>query len=92
MEVILDGALITDRAALHDLLAEKFAFPAYYGRNLDALYDLLSAYPERITVTVIHTDRLLENLGLYGKSVIQTLQDISRDNSKIVLSIFDENN
>ena len=92
MEVILDGALITDRAALHDLLAEKFVFPAYYGRNLDALYDLLSAYPEQVFVTVIHTNRLLENLGRYGKSVIQTLQDISRDNSKIVLSIFDENN
>ena len=80
MEIILDGALITDRTALHDLLAEKFAFPAYYGRNLDALYDLLSAYPEHVSVTVIHTERLLENLGRYGKSVIQTLQDVSRDN------------
>ena len=92
MEVILDGTLITDRTALHDLLAEKFAFPAYYGRNLDALYDLLSAYPERITVKVIHTDRLLENLGRYGNSVIRTLQDVSRENSKFVFSIFDENN
>ena len=92
MEVILDGALITDRDALHDQLAEKFAFPAYYGRNLDALYDLLSVCPEQISVTVIHTDLLLEHLGRYGKSVIRTLQDVSRDNSQITLSIFDENN
>lgn len=92
MEVILDGALITDRAALHDLLAEKFAFPAYYGRNLDALYDLLSVYPERVSVTVIHTDQLLENLGRYGKSVIQTLLDASQDNVRLTISILDENN
>ena len=42
MEVILDGELMTDRPTVHDLLSEKLAFPEYYGRNLDALYDLLS--------------------------------------------------
>ena len=92
MEIILDGALMTDRAALHDLLAEKFAFPDYYGRNLDALYDLLSAYPQQVSVTLIHANLLLKHLGRYGKSVIQTLNDASRDNVRLTISIFDENN
>ena len=42
MEVILDGELMTDRPTVHDLLSEKLAFPEYYGRNLDALYDCLT--------------------------------------------------
>ena len=92
MEIILDGALMTDRAALHDLLAEKFAFPDYYGRNLDALYDLLSAYPQQISVTLIHANLLEVHLGSYGKAVIQTLNDASRDNVRLTISIFDENN
>ena len=91
MQIILDGALMTDRTALHDQLAEKFAFPDYYGRNLDALYDLLSVYPEQAAVTLIHADRLIENLGRYGKSVIRTFLDASRENVRLTFSIFDEN-
>lgn len=91
MEVILDGALMTDRAALHDLLAEKFAFPDYYGRNLDALYDMLSANPEQINVTVIHTEQLLEHLGRYGNSFLLTLQDASKSNANLKISILAEN-
>ena len=53
MEILLDGRDIPDRKVLHDLLAEKFQFPDYYGRNLDALYDLLTAFPESIRVTVM---------------------------------------
>ena len=92
MAIMLDGKAMIDRPAAHTHLAQRLDLPAYYGRNLDALYDLLSVCPEQISVTVIHTDLLLEHLGRYGKSVIRTLQDVSRDNSQITLSIFDENN
>ena len=92
MEIILDGAQMTDRASLHDLLADKFAFPDYYGRNLDALYDMLSAYPVEVFVTVTHADRLLENLGRYGSAFLQTLQDVSQANPKIEISFLNENN
>lgn len=87
MEVILDGALVTDRATLHDLLAEKFAFPDYYGRNLDALYDMLTGNPKEINVTVIHTEELLEHLGRYGKLFLQTLQDASKSNANLKILI-----
>ena len=87
MEIILDGQLMTDRSAAHDLLAEKLEFPAYYGRNLDALYDLLSTYPERIDVTLVHANRMLENLGNYGKSLLRALQDAARENPNVDLTI-----
>ena len=91
MEIILDGRLMTDRAALHDCLAEKFSFPDYYGRNLDALYDLLTEYPTECHVTVLHQQWLLENLGRYGSSFLQTLEDACRNNAHMSFSILDEN-
>ena len=90
MEIILDGALMTDRTTVHDLLAEKFGFPDYYGRNLDALYDLLSAYPVQVNVTVIHMDQMLQNLGNYGKSLLRTLRDAASFNANVELSISNE--
>ena len=38
--VVVDGGLMTSREAAHDLLAARLGLPEYYGRNLDALYDL----------------------------------------------------
>ena len=32
----------TDKLAIHDFLAKELEFPSYYGKNLDALYDVLT--------------------------------------------------
>ena len=39
MEVYLDGRALDSREALHQALSALLAFPAYYGKNLDALPD-----------------------------------------------------
>ena len=38
----LDGRRMQDRAGMHDHLTARLRLPAYYGRNLDALHDVLS--------------------------------------------------
>lgn len=40
--VTLSGAAIPDRAAFFAALAASLHFPAYFGRNWDAVYDLLT--------------------------------------------------
>ncbi len=40
--IILDCADIPDKTAFHRMLAEKLAFPEWYGHNLDALMDCLT--------------------------------------------------
>ena len=40
--IVIDGSQMSGRQAAHQHLAERLSFPGYYGRNLDALYDLLS--------------------------------------------------
>lgn len=92
LEIILDGELMTDRTAVHDLLMEKFAFPDYYGRNLDALYDLLSTYSEQIHVTVMNQPRMLENLGNYGKALLRTLEEAADCNLNLKFTVTCEKN
>ena len=75
MEVLLDGRLMVSREAAHDLLAEKLEFPSYYGRNLDALYDLLGEGSVMRTITLTHTQIMLDHLGNYGKGLLKTFTD-----------------
>lgn len=44
----IDGAEISDKAALMDALAAAFRFPAYFGHNWDALLDCLRSLPDEI--------------------------------------------
>lgn len=79
MTFIFDGAEMTDRAIIHDTLAQALRFPEYYGRNLDALYDLLTAYPEPLTVILRNKSRL----GEYGLRTLDTIIDAAKNNPRI---------
>jgi RNAse (barnase) inhibitor barstar len=41
--VTLDTRLITDWDTFHDVFAELFGFPDFYGRNLDAWIDCMTS-------------------------------------------------
>ena len=42
----VDLRACADLPAVHQVLAEQLEFPAWYGHNLDALYDMLCGEPE----------------------------------------------
>lgn len=88
MKVHLDGRLMTNKSALHDHLQERFCFPGYYGRNLDALYDLLTSLPEPTEVELHEKDILLHQLGTYGATFLVTLQQAEDDAPNLTLNIF----
>lgn len=73
--VILDGALMTGRAAAHDRLACQLELPRWYGRNLDALYDVLTGHTGPRHIVLIHKAQMLAQLGSYGESLLETLRD-----------------
>lgn len=72
MRYILDGNRMTDRESAHDELARALGFPEWYGRNLDALWDLVSVMEGEIML--LHPERLTE-LGLYGGKLLDTLRE-----------------
>ena len=76
MTAHLNGVNIPDRAALHDALVKQLQFPAHYGRNLDALYDLLTERPEgAYRVELENAAALEEHLGGYYRVFLGVLED-----------------
>ena len=71
--IVIDGERMLNRRAAHDHLAERLSLPDYYGRNLDALYDLLTEREGPTRILIRHGDTLLSWLGDYGRALIQTL-------------------
>lgn len=77
---ILYGSSITSKEQLHELLAERLAFPSYYGHNLDALHDCLSELSQPIQLIICEKDALCANLGDYGSKFLLVLQDSADEN------------
>lgn len=77
-EVRLDGRHMMTREDAHDILARKLDFPAYYGRNLDALADSLSEINVPMLITLSHADDMIEGLGAYGETLVSVLADAAQ--------------
>ena len=76
----LSGKNIADRAALHTSIASQLDFPQYYGRNLDALYDLLSTVSEPTCIVIDDDKTLSDNLGDYYEKLLRVLEDAQAAN------------
>lgn len=86
--ITLDCMRMTSRAAMHTCLKEMLALPSNYGRNLDALYDCLTA----ITAP---TDIILREPNVldcgYGMLFLEVLADAARKTSFYGLGVRNAN-
>lgn len=70
----LDFTNINSEPDLHDYLEKKLGLPGYYGRNLDALWDVLS---ERTDEYIIRGRMdLVRSLGEYGQNVLDVFDEL----------------
>lgn len=88
--ITLDGAQMLNRRMAHDHLAQQLQFPDYYGRNLDALYDLLSERSKETQLVIWHKGTILSWLGDYGEALCQTMEDAARANPLLEILYLDE--
>lgn len=58
--IVLDFHEFDTAREAHAYLAEHLDFPAYYGHNLDALYDCLTELSEDVCVTVVESGKAFE--------------------------------
>lgn len=86
--VTLSGNKMLTKEAMHTYLARKLKFPSYYGKNLDALHDCLGDIIHPLRITVTFTDRLVEELGDYGKTFLEVLKDVAEENPHITVSFY----
>ena len=84
--VILDGTTAPTKEALHQHLARELAFPDWYGGNLDALFDCMTAVSEEVTLTLDET-ALAEALGPYVQRVGKVLARAAEKNPNLQIII-----
>ncbi len=77
--LIIDGAKINGYSHLHDVLSDSLGFDDYYGKNLDALWDMLSEMSELLLISVINTEELAEALDDKFDPFMEVLSDADND-------------
>lgn len=83
MNLMLEAEKMTTRKEAHQYLKEMFAFPDYYGRNLDALYDCLTELKDE-QVEFYHAGEELEKENYFAK-VYRTFLEAAEANSGLVI-------
>lgn len=85
--VLINGKEIKSQDHLHTILAKQLNFPNHYGKNLDALYDMLSTdFSGQTVIKIKFVSILKSKLGSdYTDALIQAIMDASEDNPKVIL-------
>jgi len=85
--VVIDCTKLVDEASVHDAFSQALEFPDYYGRNLDAMYDLLSSSSE-LTLKLVNA-QAIGKLFRYGDNLMLTLRDAEQANPLFTLVVED---
>lgn len=78
LHIILNGAALTTSEEMHHYLAKMLHFPAYYGKNLDALYDCLTDMVEETELILLNWDAFD-----HTKRALRVMMDSVAENEKI---------
>ena len=87
MTVILEGSRMIDRVAVHNHLAERLQLPSYYGRNMDALYDVLTELGEETEIVLRDPGDVVKHLGKYGEALLNVMQEAAEENPKLSVAL-----
>ena len=87
MAIILEGKAMVDRPAAHAHLTERLDLPSYYGRNLDALYDVLTEISADTEIILMDPAAVAEQLGKYGEALLSTMQEAAEENPRLTITL-----
>ena len=82
-EIVIHCAAIGSMAEIHELLARELEFPTWYGRNLDALHDCLTALCEETKITFLH----FPALPFRSAGLLRVLRDSEKENPHLEISL-----
>ena len=78
--IILDAEKLTSKNAAHEYLADCMKFPAYYGKNLDALTDCLSELSKNTAVIFKNT----VHAGEYAGVIFEIFDEFLKKDFRII--------
>ena len=84
-EYYLNGKKMKTREEAYDHIARELEFPEYFGRNLDALYDLLTEFSAEVTLK--NPAAMLNFLGAYGCKMLKCFFDAAEASSSFSFKV-----
>ena len=85
--ILLDGENINTKKEAHEYISKALNFPDYYGKNLDALWDMLSTYDEPIHIVFKNAQTLRINLEEYGNKILKIFLEAKENNDNIFIEV-----
>ena len=78
------------RSQLHDIFESFFLnSPEPYGRNLDALYDFLTCWPNKLTIELDEASLLSSLEDRYYDKLLRMLRDTAEENPAITVTVLE---
>ena len=84
--ILIDCGDIKRQSEFHDIIAERLDFPDYYGKNLDALYDVLCELPP-VTLVLKRVKKFKKHLGGRADLILAVLGEAAEYNDGLVIEI-----
>ena len=85
--VKIDASNIWTPAALQRYIQHVFDFPAYYGRNLDALYDMLRTLDRETHIVLCGGANPSDEMAAYLPRLALVLEDAAAENARLSLEV-----
>ena len=89
-KLILDGKKIASKAELFESTAQQLPLPVWFGKNLDALCDVITCDllpKDGLAVEISSVEDLGKNLGRYADAVIGLFTDLAESDPRLKLKI-----
>ena len=84
MNVTIDCSQVHTKEDLHRVFASVLSFPEWYGRNLDALHDVLTDIGIETEIRLSHADELWESR--FGQLVLRVFRESAQENDCLTLT------
>lgn len=81
--IYLFGQKMKNMEQTHRYLMRKLEFPDCYGKNLDALFDVLTENGTERRIVLLYARRLREHLGNDAERLIQVFSDAAAENPRL---------
>ena len=90
--IVIRGSRFENIKEIHEFLADALCFPDYYGKNLDALHDVLGELPrtEEVQFVVLFSGKMKENLTSKLEKLVMVLEDSAAENPNLQVIAADE--
>lgn len=75
-EKVIDVSGVCSADEFYDLLGTQIELPAYFGRNLDALHDVLGELPAGECLRIINTEEMAVLMPRFARALKRMSRDL----------------